>query len=105
MYVGHFQDKSSYDILVWRKLYHSRLNSDSIKGFQHDADLMIHYQRAENGEYLPQDTSPETIQNWLGSNNLTWQKGFPSKSECAGEEGKLIPEMHDVLLNDPDVLK
>src|SRR5690554_561147 len=105
VYVGNFENKDTYDVIVWRKLYHSRLNSDPIKGFEHNADLLIHYQRNELGEYLPQDTRPETIQSWLNAKNLTWQKGFPSKSECAGEEGKLIPEMHDPLLNDPDVLK
>ena len=45
------------------------------------------------------------IQSWLLAKNLTWQKGFLSKSECAGQEGQLIPEIHDPLLNDPDVLR
>ena len=63
-----------------------------------------HYSLIDS-EYKLQDTSAETVQNWLSTKNLTWQKGFPSLSECEGEEGQLIPEMHDPLLNDPDVLK
>jgi hypothetical protein len=44
------------------------------------------------------------VKGWLTAKQLTWKKGYPSKSECAGQEGQFIPEMHDVLLNDPDVL-
>ena len=34
-----------------------------------------------------------------------WQKGYPTLSEYPGEEGQPIPEMHDPLLNDPEVLQ
>ncbi len=93
------------DLIVWRKLYHSRLQSDAVKGFEKISDTYLHYSKVEGEYHLQIDTAPETIQGWLGSSNLTWQKGFPSKSECVGQEGQLIPEMHDALLNDPDVLK
>jgi hypothetical protein len=93
------------DLLIWRKLFQSRLQSDVIKGFEKISDTYLHYKKV-NGEYqLQTDTAPETIQGWLAANNQAWQSGFPSKSECAGQEGQLIPEMHDPLLNDPDVLK
>jgi hypothetical protein len=91
---------------VWRKLYLSKLLSEPVAGFDKVSDTYYHYERKVTGEYeLKTDTAPETIQGWLTSKNLTWQSGFPSKSECAGQEGQLIPEMHDPLLNDPDVLK
>ena len=73
--------------------------------FEKLSDSHLHYKKVNNEYQLQTDTAPETIQGWLTDKNLTWQKGFPSKSECAGQEGQLIPEMHDPLLNDPDVLK
>jgi hypothetical protein len=91
---------------VWRKLYLSKLLSEPVAGFDKVSDTYYHYERKVTGEYeLKTDTAPETIQGWLTAKNQTWQSGFPSKSECAGQEGQLIPEMHDPLLNDPDVLK
>src|SRR5690554_1852325 len=115
IYIDDFNKDGNTDILVWKKIYLSKLEKDPQRGFDLVRDEFAHYSRdltaqqkseaGVTGEYLPQDTRPETIQNWLSAKNLTWQKGFPSKSECAGEEGKLIPEMHDTLLNDPDVLK
>jgi len=117
IYINDFNNDNKADIVVWRKLYESRLKSDPVIGFQKVADLFIHYQ-LEGGEYQLQTANPavngvfewdqnqqDEIKSWLTSNNLTWQKGFPSKSECAGQEGQLIPEMHDLLLNDPDVLE
>lgn len=103
VFIGDFNADKTPDIILWRKLYESRLESDSVQGFNKVADLYVHYQLT-NGEYIPQDTSQETIQSWLSTAKLTWSKGFPSVSECAGQEGQLIPEMHDPLLNDPDVL-
>ncbi len=115
IYVGDFDKDNNIDILVWRKIYLSNLEKDAQRGFTLVRNEWNHFERnlteqkatdtGVTGEYLPQDTAPETIQNWLTSANLTWSKGFPSLSECAGEEGKLIPEMHDPLLNDPDVLQ
>ena len=104
VFISDFDKNGQPDIVMWRKLYSSRLVGDAMRGFQLNAQNWIHYQLVD-GAYIPQDTTPETIQNWLASANLTWSKGFPSVSECPGEEGKLIPEMHDPLLNDPDVLK
>ncbi|GAA6135445.1 hypothetical protein NBRC116188_22350 [Oceaniserpentilla sp. 4NH20-0058] len=117
IFLGDFNNDNKKDIVVWRKLYESRLKSDSTLGFQLEAELFVHYQ-LENGEYQLQTNEPaedgefpldavqqDQIKGWLTANNLTWQKGFPSKSECVGQEGQLIPEMHDALLNDPDVLK
>ena len=117
VFIDDFNSDAKKDIIVWRKLYESRLTSDSISGFKLEGELFVHYQ-LEDGEYQIQTSEPSVegefetdpaqqtqIKGWLESKNLTWQKGFPSKSECAGQEGQLIPEMHDVLLNDPDVLK
>ena len=117
LFIDDFNSDGKKDIIVWRKLYESRLTSDSILGFKLEGELFVHYQ-LEDGEYQIQTSEPSVegefetdpaqqtqIKGWLESKNLTWQKGFPSKSECAGQEGQLIPEMHDALLNDPDVLK
>lgn len=104
IYQGSFSESESQDVLVWHKLYRSRLESDPVRGFELISDNFLHY-RMVDGEYLPQPTSGATVRGWLNANNLTWKKGFPNKSECAGEEGNLILEMHDPLLNDPDVLQ
>ena len=106
IYVKDFDGNGARDIVVWRKLYLSKLLSEPVAGFDKVSDTYYHYERKVTGEYeLKTDTAPETIQGWLTAKNQTWQSGFPSKSECAGQEGQLIPEMHDPLLNDPDVLK
>jgi len=105
MYVGDYDNNGSLDIVKWQKIYRSNKKTESPAWVQ-ILNEFTHYIRDETGEYIPQeDTTEQTIQGWLTSNNLTWQKGFPSKSECAGQEGQLIPEMHDPLLNDPDVLQ
>ena len=115
VFIGDVDGDEHKDFIVWRKLYRSNMRRDGVDGFHLLSDTFFHYERdleaqAESeagitGEYLPQDTSEEDIQNWLAENILTWSKGYPSKSECPGEEGQLIPEMHDPLLNDTDVLK
>lgn len=104
LYFGYFDGDSAYDILVWRKFYLSRLVKDPVKGFEKISDTYIHYKLVD-GEYKKQPTEQAVVKGWLEAKNLTWQKGYPSKSECPGQEGQLIPEMHDPLLNDPDVLK
>jgi hypothetical protein len=104
-YVHDFDNNQGSDLVVWRKFYQSRLQGDSVKGYEKVSDTYLHYSKVDGEYQLETDTAPETIQGWLTSKNLTWQSGFPSKSECAGQEGQLIPEMHDLLLNDPDVLK
>ncbi|QEI14212.1 hypothetical protein FY115_12135 [Cellvibrio japonicus] len=104
IYVGSFEAENTQDILVWRKFYQSRLKKDPVKGFEKIRDTYIHY-KLVNGEYQKQSTASDTGKGWLEAKNLTWQKGYPSKSECPGQVGQLIPEMHDPLLNDPDVLK
>jgi len=63
-----------------------------------------HY-RLYIGQHKKQEVDEATMQNWLSTQQLTWQKGYPSKSESTGEENQLIPEMHDPLLNDPDLLQ
>lgn len=104
LFFGDFDNDGVFDILVWRKLYQSRLVGDPVAGFVKRSDTWVHY-TLNNGEYKKQPTPAATIKDWLTTNNLTWQKGYPSQSECAGEEGQLIKEMHDPLLNDPDVLQ
>jgi hypothetical protein len=104
LYAGHFESEQTQDLLVWRKVFKSRLLADPIKGFEKISDTFIHY-KLVNGEYQKQATEQSVVKGWLDAKQLTWQKGFPSKSECQGQEGQLIPEMHDPLLNDPDVLK
>ena len=117
IFVDDFDGNGKPDIVVWRKLYQSREVSDAVRGFKFETELLAHYQ-LENGEYQIQSNNPPEdgefevdpaqqaqLKGWLETKNLTWQKGFPTKSECAGQEGQLIPEMHDALLNDPDVLK
>ncbi|MFY0639808.1 hypothetical protein QNI23_004315 [Bermanella sp. WJH001] len=117
IFIDDFNSDGKKDIIVWRKLYESRLKTDPVLGFKLEGELLVHYQLengeyqlqtnapAEHGEFVWDDTQQTEIKGWLDSKNLTWKKGFPSKSECAGQEGQLIPEMHDPLLNDPDVLK
>jgi hypothetical protein len=106
LYLGDFDNNGKNEIVIWRKMYESNLRNNPAIGFHKLAESSFHYERDTSGQYqLQADTAPETIQGWLTAKNLTWQSGFPSKSECAGQEGQLIPEMHDPLLNDPDVLK
>ena len=115
IYLGDFDEDGHQDILVWRKLYRSYWRADPTQGFELLSNAYYHYERdleaqAESeagitGEYLPQDTDEADIQTWLADNELTWSQGYPSVSECPGEKGQLIPEMHDPLLNDPDVLQ
>jgi len=103
-FLGDFNKDKIPDILVWRKRYESLATGASKKGFELRGENFEHYSLID-GEYQPQVTIPLQIKDWLADSELTWSKGYPSKSECAGQEGQLIPEMHDPLLNDPDVLK
>lgn len=103
LYFGDFDNDESRDVVLWRKLYESHLRNEDERGFKKIDETLLHY-RLIDGEYLPQETDSETIQGWLSSNNLRWPDGYPRLSECPGEEGELIAEMHDPLLNDPDVL-
>jgi hypothetical protein len=104
LYIADFDGDKNPEILVWRKFYRSNLVSEQA-GFKLAAENIIHYEYV-NGEYKHSpDIQLSVLKSLLTANNQTWQSGFPSKSECAGQEGQLIPEMHDPLLNDPDVLK
>lgn len=104
LYLFDADGDSKQDLIVWRKLYQSRENKDPIKGYTLLRDQAIFY-KLDGGEYKKQPADSATVKGWLAAKLLTWQKGYPSKSECKGLEGQLIPEMHDPLLNDPDVLK
>jgi len=114
IYNGDFDDDGNPDIVVWRKTYRSNTLEDPVAGFsllrnewQHfeqDLEAQKEYPDGVTGEYIPQLTVPGIVQQWLIESELTWDEGFPSVSECDGEEGALIPEIHDPLLNDPDVL-
>lgn len=103
-FLGDFNKDKVPDILVWRKRFESLATGASKKGFELRGENFEHYSLID-GEYQPQVTIPLQIKDWLADSELTWSKGYPSKSECAGHEGQLIPEMHEPLLNDPDVLK
>jgi hypothetical protein len=117
IYMDDFNTDGKKDIIVWRKLYESNLKTNSVLGFTKVGDLLVHYslidgeyqlqtnKPAVDGEFETDDAQQNQLKGWLTSKNQTWQSGFPSKSECAGQEGQLIPEMHDPLLNDSDVLK
>jgi hypothetical protein len=103
-FLGDFNKDKIPDILVWRKRFESLATGVSKKGFELKGEHFEHYSLVD-GEYQPQVTIPLQIKDWLADAELTWSKGYPSKSECEGQEGQLIPEMHDPLLNDPEVLK
>ncbi|WLD58842.1 hypothetical protein NFC81_03360 [Salinispirillum sp. LH 10-3-1] len=105
MYMGDFDENGLPDILMWGKVYHSRMSDDPIKGFELVGQNWLHYSKTPAGVYDIQDTDAETIRDWLSVKNLTWSQGYPRYSECEGEEGQLVPEWHDPLLNDPDVLQ
>ncbi|WP_196158965.1 hypothetical protein [Reinekea sp. G2M2-21] len=115
VFTGDFDEDGYPDIISWHKGYLSRRSDDATSGYELKEEAWTHYERdlvaqesSKNGitgHYIPQETAESDIQDWLAENNLTWSKGNPAKSECPGEEGQLIPEMHDPLLNDPDVLK
>ena len=103
LFFGDVNDDGKQDIILWRKYFESLLNGDIKKGFAKKDELFVHYSLVD-GEYKKQSTAADTIKGWLAAKQLSWQQGFPSRSECPGQEGQLIPELHDPLLNDPDVL-
>jgi hypothetical protein len=104
IYIDDFNNDNRKDIVLWNKSYESRTLGDSVKGFTKKADMLIHYTFI-NGSFKKQATESTEVKAWLASKNLTWSKGYPNKSECAGQTNQLIPEMHDPLLNDPEVLQ
>ena len=103
LFIGSFEDERKQDIIIWRKLYESKLRSEPEQGFDLFGETWVHY-RMVNGVYQLQETAPEVLENWLASNELTWMDGVPSVSECEGQEDQLIPELHDPILNDPEIL-
>lgn len=104
LYFGDLNGNGKPDIIAWRKRYDSRSVGDTVQGYKLTAQLLTHYE-LDTGVYKAQATDEATIKGWLAAKGLTWQKGYPQTSECAGQTGKPIPEMVDPLLNDPDVLK
>ena len=114
LFIGDVDGDAHKDFVVWQKVYESNTDAEA-PGFKLIRQSFTHYERdlsaqaqlpaGVTGEYLPQTTDTATIQTWLSEKNLTWQKGYPSKSECPGQAGQLIPEMHDPLLNDPEVMQ
>ena len=103
LFFGDINADGKQDIILWRKYFESLTIGDAQKGFAKKDELFVHYSLVD-GEYKKQPTAAETIKGWLAAKQLSWQQGFPSRSECPGQEGQLIPELHDPLLNDPDVL-
>jgi hypothetical protein len=108
LFFGDFNSDGHSEIIVWHKFYESH-KTGATAGFKklHDNFAQYELSTAEDslGEFLIQSVQEDKIIDWLADAELTWSKGYPSKSECEGMEGKLIPEMHEPLLNDPDVLK
>jgi len=104
LYFGDFDNDQAQDIVLWRKLYQSAAVGSGITGFEKLGDVFVHY-KIVSGEYKLQTTASDTVKSWLTSSQLTWQQGYPSLSECVGQEGQLIPELHDPLLNDPEILQ
>ncbi|WP_394168600.1 hypothetical protein [Saccharospirillum alexandrii] len=104
VFVGEFDGdaETTNELIVWRKRYSPYPVGSSNQGFYLDQTSFEHYVQAD--EYQRQATEQTTIQQWLAANNLRWPDGFPNVSECEDKEGQLIPEMHDPLLNDPDVM-
>lgn len=104
VFVGEFDGdaETTNELIVWRKRYSPYPVGSSNQGFYLDQSSFEHYVQAD--EYQRQATEQATIQQWLTANNLRWPDGYPNVSECEDQEGQLIPEMHDPLLNDPDVL-
>ena len=103
LFFGDINDDGKQDVILWRKYFESLTIGDAKKGFAKKDELFVHYALV-NGEYKKQPTAANIIQHWLAAKQLSWQQGFPSRSECPGQQGQLIPELHDSLLNDPDVL-
>lgn len=114
LYINDYDQDGNSDVVTWQKVYASN-KVDETAGFHLIRNEFRHFKRdlkaqeeSDNGitgEYLPQETDEATIRQWLAENELTWRKGYPSTSECEGKGGQLIFEMHDPLLNDPDVLE
>jgi hypothetical protein len=105
IFMGEFDgNEANPDIIVWRKHYSALPKSSDKKGFDLKAENYQFY-TLKDGEYKLQVSLEAQIESWMSEHELTWSKGYPSKSECKGMEGQLIPEMHDPLLNDPDVLQ
>lgn len=114
LYINDYDQDGNNDILTWQKIYSSNKVEESagfhlirnkFRHFKRDLKAQEESDKGVTGEYLPQDTDKATIRQWLAENELTWKKGYPSTSECEGKEGQLILEMHDPLLNDPEVLE
>jgi len=104
LFVHDFDGDGKKDLVQWRKLFQSRTVNDPVKGYKFTKQVLRFY-KMEKGRFYMQDIESAMIMSMLSEQSLTWQKGFPSHSECPGEERELIPEMHDPLLNDPDVLQ
>jgi len=104
LYFNDFDGDGAFDILVWRKMYESRLVGDPVAGYELKGELLGHYELVE-GEYRLQATNAETVKGWLTESQQSWSMGYPRESECSGQEGQLIPEVHDPILNDPEVLE
>ncbi|WP_157600110.1 hypothetical protein [Saccharospirillum impatiens] len=105
VFVGEFDGdtETTNELIVWRKRFNPYPVGSSNQGFYLDQSSFEHYVQVD--EYQRQATDQATVQQWLASKNLRWPDGYPNVSECEGQEGELIPEMHDPLLNDPDVLQ
>lgn len=105
LFMADFDGNSKLNIITWHKVYESPLLTSDQQGFTKLRDEYQLFEMSDSGEYVTKVMEVDEVKTLLVDANLTWQKGYPSKSECTGQEGHLIPEMHDPLLNDSDVLK
>jgi len=88
LYVDDFVEEGRHDIILWRKLYESNARSVAEGGYLLIGNYYAHYVKQADGTYAPADTEQSQLQNLLATNNLTWPEGYPSQSECVGEEGR-----------------
>ena len=109
IFVGDFDQSGKFQIIVWRKLYISKLRGDDSLGFRILTNTYQYFIEEKSAERISafrlQDTEEDFIINLLDSSSLSWQQGFPTNSRCHDVTNTHIPQSHSILLNDEDVLR
>jgi hypothetical protein len=85
LYFKDFNKNGKLDILVWRREYKSRLNTDPIKGYKLSRVTYQLYEESTAG-FVEQPIQAPLAEKYLKDNNLTWRKGFPWKNLCLGKK-------------------